>query len=506
MENALLVALGELVRQEISAEQMLGRIVDVVTDALGAERATIYLLDSERDELVSVVAHLPELDELRVPLGQGVAGHVARSRETVNIPNSSGDDRFWGSVDARTNYTTKAMLAGPLIADDGRVLGVAQVLNKRGGGHFSDRDATLFDALSEQAAALLEQTTLSRPEPTPNAYDEEGPALLGERFNRIVGQSGPMRAVYRAIRRVAPTEATVLLRGESGTGKGLVARALHYNSRRREGPFVSVDATTLPETLIENELFGHERGAYTGAHARRIGRVEAAAGGTLFLDEIGDMPLKTQGKLLTLLQDRAFYRVGGAERVGADLRIVAATNRDLEAMVARGEFREDLYYRLRVVQLELPPLRARGAEDVRALVEHFVREAARRYGRELPGGVRADAMRELLTYAWPGNVRELEHCIESAVIFAAEAITPSTLPLPREVVTMRLAAIGAEPIQLLPIEGEGAFEGEPTLRELEGRYIGFLLERHEGNRSAVARVLGIGRNTLLRKMREHGLG
>ncbi len=418
MENALLVALGELVRQEISAEQMLGRIVDVVTDALSAERATIYLLDPERDELVSVAAHLPELAELRVPLGQGVAGHVARTGERVNIPNSPGDDRFWGSVDARTGYSTEAMLAGPLVGEGGRLIGVAQVLNKRGGGGFSQGDADLFDALSEQAAALLEETTLSRPEPSVATEEDEGPPLLGERFNGVVGQSAPMRAVYRSIRRVAPTEATVLLRGESGTGKGLVARALHFNSRRREGPFVAVDATTLPETLIESELFGHERGAYTGAHARRIGRVEAAQGGTLFLDEIGDLPLKVQGKLLTLLQERSFHRVGGAARVDADLRIVAATNRDLEAMIAQGEFREDLYYRLRVVELALPPLRERGQEDVRALVDHFTREAARRHGRDLPGGVREDAMRELLAYGWPGNVRELEHCVESAVILS----------------------------------------------------------------------------------------
>ena len=202
MDNALLVSLAELVRQQISAEHMLKSMVDVITRALDADRGTIYLFDHELDELVSVAAHLPELAELRVPLGQGVAGYVAKTRERVNIPSSSGDERFWRSVDERTGYSTETMLAGPLIGEGGRLIGVAQVLNKHSVGGFSAEDERLFATLSEQAAALLEETTLSRPEPA-DAGREDAPSL-GERFNGIVGRGKAMRGVYRSVRRVAP--------------------------------------------------------------------------------------------------------------------------------------------------------------------------------------------------------------------------------------------------------------------------------------------------------------
>lgn len=502
MENALLLAMGELISQEISAHRLLERLVDVMASGLGADRGTIYLLDAERAELVSVAAHLPELEELRVPLDQGVAGFVARTRDIVNIPNGAHDVRLWRGVDARTGYTTETMLAAPLLTEDGQLVGVAQFLNKQD-GTFDARDEEILRGLTVQAAALLLETTLAdRPAPLGEPAGAAEPLLLGERFNRIVGRGPAMRVVFRNIHRVAPTEAMVLIRGESGTGKGVIARAIHYNSHRAEGPFVHVDSTTLPETLMENELFGHERGAYTGAHARKIGQVEAAMGGTLFLDEIGDLPINLQGKLLTLLQERTFQRVGGSSRLHADIRILAATNQDLEALVAAGKFREDLYYRLRVVQIVMPPLRERGREDLITLIDHFIHAAARRHRRPHTPGVRGDALEMLLSYAWPGNVRELENCIESAVIFADHEITPSTLSLPRPRTTQSLQAL--RPEDLRPRVPD-PFEDAPTMRELEARYIAHLLERHGGNRSECARILGIGRNTLIRKIREYDL-
>lgn len=516
-DNALLLALGELISQEISATQLLKRLVDVIANAMDADRGTIYLLDPERHELVSIAAHLPELEELRVPLHQGVAGYVARTGRMVNTPHSDEDVRFYPGIDAETGYTTRSMLAGPLYDSEGELLGVVQVLNKRNASGFNQRDESLLEKISKQAASLIEETTLTQPPnfvPAP-VLPEAEPPLLGERFNRVIGTGQAMRTVFQTIRKVAPTEATVLIRGESGTGKTVIARALHYNSKRRGAPFVHVDSTTLPETLIENELFGHERGAYTGAHERKIGRVEAASAGTLFLDEIGDLPLAVQGKLLTLLQDRTFSRVGGTARMSADIRIIAATNRDLEALVQDGKFREDLYYRLRVVQVRMPSLRERGKEDLLALINHFVSQASKRHGRSIRR-VRQDALQMLLEYSWPGNVRELENCIESAVIFAEGEISPSTLSLPRPGTTRKLRAINQdfEPQTMeIPLDPEtieldappGPFADEPTLRELEARYIAHLLTIYDGNRSACARTLDIGRNTLLRKMKEYGL-
>lgn len=476
MKDALLLTLWELVGKEISADQLLRRIVDVMAQELGAERATIFWLDHARKELISIAGHLPEIEEIRVPLDQGVAGEVARSGKVINISEVNADNRIWRAVDQETGYHTHTMLAGPLLDPEGGVIGVVQFLNKE--GRFDRADEEKLEELSRQAALLLNETTLSR------AGNRAEPELeLGAHFNRIIGNSEPMRKVFKAIRRVAPTQASVLLRGESGCGKTLIARALHHSSTRSTGPFVVLDCTTLPENLVENELFGHERGAYTGATGRATGKVDAAMGGTLFLDEVGDLPLTIQGKLLGLLQERTFSRVGGNQTHRADIRVVAATNRDLEAMVKNGAFRQDLYYRLRVVELAVPPLRERGLDDIETLAHFFLGEFSRRHGRSVHG-ISEAAMRALVHHPWPGNVRELEHCIESATIFCeGNEILEEDLSLPPS------TRVSGNP-----------FADEPTLSELEERYIEWLLERHDGNRSECARILNIGRNTLIRKI------
>lgn len=526
MTDALLLALGELIRKQISARQLLQHVVEVMAEELEADRCTIFVLDESEHELVSVAAQLPEIDAIRVPVTQGIAGYVARTGRLINIPYCEHDAHFWTRIDELTGYHTRTMLAGPLRDGDGQLIGVVEFLNKKS-GIFTEADERAFSVLSDQAASLLAETTLGR---GPNLLLANAPETAGahevdvpftERINGIIGRSRAMQDVFGLIRRTATTEATVLLRGESGTGKGLVARAIHDNSPRNGAPFVHLDCTTLPEGLMENELFGHERGAYTGAHARKTGLVEAANGGTLFLDEIGDLPPPLQGKLLTLLQDRTYNRVGGTQRLHADIRIVAATNRDLERLVRDGLFREDLYYRLRVVEIVLPSLRDRGRDDLIDLINHFAASAARRHKKNIQG-IRADALALLLRYKWPGNVRELENCLEAAVIFADHQITPSTLPLRNETATMELPALTREEIQSLrspaPTTATRSVESgvagsspgldlsdEPNLRDLEARYIKHLLDKYEGNRSACARVLDIGRNTLLRKMKEYGL-
>ena len=492
-----------LAERQVDLDDVLRRIVDGVTEALRADRGTLYLVDHATNELVSRVAHLPEITEIRLRIGEGVAGWVARTGKVLRASERRPDPRMARRVDAVTGYKTESVLAVPvrgLPTPDGRgpVVGVLQVLNKRG-GDFDDEDAISLSSLSERVARLLFTSSLGN-QLTPGQRQP-----LSFRFNHIVGESAAMREVYDRTARAARTDATVIVRGESGSGKELIARAIHYNSKRADAPFVKVDCAALPEQLIENELFGHERGAYTGADRAAEGKVHAAEGGTLFLDEVGELTLATQGKLLRLLQDRTFLRLGSARPENADVRFVCATHRPLEQRVADGQFRQDLYYRLRVVEVVVPPLRDRGHSDIDRLVDHFVFQFSRRYGRP---GVRLapDARAAIHVHPWPGNVRELEHAIESAVVLAPEdLIRADHLPLRSPIGHAPTLPVGqpASPAELGAPPPQGAFvTGIRGLEEVERAYIRHVLAHCGGNRSAAARTLGIGRNTLLRKLQE----
>lgn len=516
--KALQKELWAILQKELQADRLLQSIVDQMATMIDADRASIFLLNPQGNELVSVAAHLPEMKEIRVPVDQGIAGYVARTGALVNIPYCQEDKRFWQQVDQKTGYRTLSMLSGPLYDAHKKLIGVVQFLNKRD-GIFTSLDEERFALLAEEVSALLRDTTIGHaPNYLPAPKEEEtssDPLPLGDRINMFVGQGAAMREILQMIKRVAPTDATVLLRGESGTGKSLVARALHHNSSRSQGPFIQVDCTTLPEGLMENELFGHERGAYTGAHTSNKGKVEMASGGTLFLDEIGDLPPMMQGKLLTLLQERTFHRVGGTQRLKADIRIITATNRPLEQFVKEGRLREDLYYRLRVVEIPMPPLRSRGKDDLLRLINYFIDAASRRHKRKVQL-ISPEALQLLLSYEWPGNVRELENCLEAAVIFSDGILTPQSLsihnqvsidpapPLRHESGESSFQAPLASPALASPMTHH-PFTDEPSLRDLEARYIEYLLERYEGNRTDCAKVLGIGRNTLLRKLKSYGL-
>ena len=328
----------------------------------------------------------------------------------------------------------------------------------------------------------------------------------------IVGHGPAMQEVFKAIGRVAPTDATVLIRGESGTGKELVARALYQHSLRRAKPMFVVNCVAIPETLLESELFGYERGAFTGAATRRIGKLEQADGATLLLDEIGDIPLSIQAKILRVLQDKSFERLGSNETVRSDVRLLAATNRDLEKSISEGTFREDLYHRLNVVTIRLPPLRER-KEDILELVKYFLARFATDLGVEVPV-LSDDALELLRNYSWPGNVRELEHCMHRAVIFSRG-----------------FGIQAADLASILGGEGKGALGGatpdlerrledlacdclrdsaadrplEDLLERLEKALLAEALRRAGGNQTHAARLLGIPRPTLHAKMRKHGL-
>ena len=315
------------------------------------------------------------------------------------------------------------------------------------------------------------------------------------RFERMIGQSAAMQRVFDVIRKVADTDLTVLVRGPSGTGKELVANALHYNSPRQAKPLVKVNCAAFARELVESELFGHEKGAFTGAVGTREGKFEVADGGTLLLDEIGDMPLETQAKILRVLQEREFERVGGNHTLRVDVRVLAATNQDLEAKVKAGTFREDLYYRLNVVAVVLPSLRER-PEDLPLLIEHFLGAAAARLGRG-PKTLAPAAYRALLAHEWKGNVRELEHAIEQAVVLGS-APEIGLEDLPPAVRSVAPEEAGERP---------GCFREakQQAIERFERQFIGEALERHQGNISHAAEELGMYRQHLQMKLAEYGI-
>jgi Nif-specific regulatory protein len=457
---SLLVDLGSLLAREVDFDQLLGTACERLAHALRADRATIWLVDAERGDLVTRVALLPELPTLRQPLERGLAGYVARTGEVVRVEDASRDERFDPSADRATGYSTHSMLVAP-IREDARapVRGVVQLLNREA-GPFDEEDEKYLIALATQLAAQ--------------------------------------------------TDATVLFRGETGTGKGLFARAVHVNSHRQARPFVTVDCTTLPAQLVESELFGHERGAFTSADRRVPGKVELAEGGTLFLDELGDLPPDIQGKLLRFLQDKTFERVGGRQTLAADVRVVSATHRDLEQAVAEGRFREDLYYRVRVVEIDLPPLRARGPDDIETLARHFAEVYAQRYQRPAPRFA-PEALAALRAHAWPGNVRELEHWIESAIVLAPDGrVTGSPwrrhdtgqFPALKRVEAVTMGETPKPPAQPAPsAEPQVKLPLGLSMDDASARYAEATMEACEGNKTEAAKKLGIGRNTLARLLR-----
>ncbi len=365
----------------------------------------------------------------------------------------------------------------------------------------------------ERLFCIVEQALESRRMMTvPVAIDQ----LLtpSEKHDAFVGRNESMQHVFKAIGRVAAQNVTVLIRGESGTGKELVARALYQHSSRSEGPFLAVNCAALSETLLESELFGHEKGAFTGAHSRRIGKFEQCSGGTIFLDEVGDMSPTVQGKVLRLLQEQKFERVGGNETISTNVRLISATNRDLEEMCRRNEFREDLYYRLNGYTIELPPLRDRGDDRI-LLIEHFLARLARELGKEVTG-IAPEAQAALLKYDWPGNVRELESVLRRALLFCSGTVLLESALSKDLFKVKRTEDSNNQESRITTDGGLARFIEErlakkstdlyaETLAEMETQLLTILLRHTDGNQSEAARILGITRGSLRNKIRSLGI-
>jgi DNA-binding NtrC family response regulator len=346
-----------------------------------------------------------------------------------------------------------------------------------------------LEELKKTVSRALAQRALARPAKMSNGGDDENPQQLG----KIIGRSAAMLEVYKTVARVAPTKSTVLILGESGTGKELIARAIHQHSPRANRPFVAVDCGALTETILESELFGHVRGAFTGALADKKGVFEEAQGGTCFLDEIGGISPNMQARLLRVLQEHEIRKVGGKDWVTVDVRVVAATNHNLEEAVSRGEFRQDLYYRLNVVAILLPPLRER-VEDIPLLTRHFLQHYSQESGKSITA-FSDEAMELLCTYSWPGNIRELENAIEQAVALSYQPVlTPDDLP-----VAVR-DHISTKSFQNDSQNGQFLFPDTPTLEEVKRRYVLHALKQAGGNISRTAKMLNIDRRSLYRML------
>jgi len=496
-ELSLLLEVSQALDTSMDLREVVGPVLKLVAKHMGMMRGTITLLDRETGDLFIEAAHglsTSQQERGRYRSGEGVTGKVVQSGRPVVVPRISDEPMFLDRTRARRKLSKKdiSFICVPI-----------KLGNEAIGALSADRlfsDAVSFEEdvrLLRIIASMIAQAVRLR-----RSAQEERRRLLEEntrlqeelksRFHpsNIIGNSKAMQMVYDLIARVSKSDATVLIRGESGVGKELVAHSVHYNSLRASKPFVKVNCAALPETVIESELFGHEKGAFTGALAQRKGRFELASGGTIFLDEIGDFSAATQIKLLRVLQEKEFERVGGTATLKADVRVIAATSRDLEELMEAETFRQDLYYRLNVFSIHVPPLRERKA-DVMLLADFFV-ERYSKANRKNVRRISTSAIDMLTSYHWPGNVRELENCIERAVLLTNDDVIdgyhlPPTLQTAEASGTAHAGTL------------------KETLENVERGLILDALKSARGNRARAARELGISERIMGLRVEKYGI-
>ena len=466
-----------------TVHELMAEVLDIMETELGVSRGTLTLLKPDTDTFVIEASR--GLTEEKEQLGQykpgeGITGHVAQTGRSALVPDINKDPRFLNLTQSRANKPTaficvpiihQKQVVGTMSVDLSTTTDQAELLRYQRflelvANILAEAVAGIRESIEERSSLISENERLRR--------------QLGDRYrmHNIIGNCSAMRSVYEQIVQVADSTATVLIRGESGTGKELVARAVHYGGERRSNAFVSVNCAALPENLIESELFGHEKGAFTGATQQRKGRFEMANGGTIFLDEIGDVSPAVQVRLLRVLQERVFERVGGNESVSVNVRVLAATSRNLEKEMSEGIFREDLYYRLNVFPIILPPLRERRS-DIMLLTDHFLQKYSEMYGKNIKR-ISTSAINMMMAYHWPGNVRELENCVERAVLTASDEVIhgynlPPSLQTGEETHTSILSTDGADLTTLVE-----SYEKEIIIDALK---------KYRGNAAASARYL-----------------
>ncbi|MGH7409475.1 MAG: sigma-54-dependent Fis family transcriptional regulator [Candidatus Methylomirabilis sp.] len=484
----------------MTAEREVPALLELIAQEaarlMEADRATIFLLDRDKLELWSQVTL--DGERIRFDARLGIAGACTMTGETLNISDAQEDTRFHSSVDSSTGYRTRSVLAVPLRAPGGDTIGAFQALNKKH-GVFTARDEQIAHTLATQAAIAIEtatmlQTLKQRQEQLWSENTQLWKEIEG-RFTtqNIIGTSEQTQAIVRLIDQIRDSPVDVLITGESGTGKEMVAKAIHFNSPRARRPFVAMNCAALPEHLVESELFGIEKGVATGVE-RRIGKFEEAQGGTLFLDEVGDLSPAAQVKILRVLQERTLERVGGRTPIPVDVRIITATNSDLEQAIKKGGFRSDLYYRLKVVTIHMPALRT-VPEDIPLLANHFLQKCCASMGKP-PKKLSSEALRCLLHYDWPGNVRELENEIKRLVVSTRRStINEQDLSESIRSDQSKRAA---------PVFIPGA-SMKKAVEDLEKRLISDALRHCRNNQLQAAKTLGLSRQGLIKKIHRFGL-
>ncbi|HVR63444.1 MAG TPA: sigma 54-interacting transcriptional regulator [Polyangia bacterium] len=456
---------------------LLEQLLDVMIQVSNADKGFLVLMESG-EPVVKVARNLRRetISDAVSQLSDSILARVVKSRKALIISDALSDSEFKNSLSV-VNLKLTSVMCVPLL-ERGNMLGIIYVGNDNVAQLFEETHLEVLTIFASQASLLVRNALLVNELQLDNRSLHERMERM--RFGEILGSSPPMQEVFRKVQKVAGTDISVLVTGETGTGKELIARELHNRSARAKGPFVTINCGAIPENLLESELFGHVRGAFTGAVSNKVGRFQAADHGTLFLDEIGEMPLALQVKILRALQERVVVRVGDTNTESIDIRIIAATNRDLEAEIKSGRFREDLYYRLNVVHLHLPPLRDRG-DDIVVLARYMVGRYAPEYGGKVRG-LTPNAIAAIKRHRWPGNIRELENRVKKAVVLADKAL------------------LGPEDLDLLPDDLPPILPLLEAKEKFQRDYINEVLTLNAGNRTKTARDLGVDPRTIFRHL------
>jgi len=483
-ELDIILRLGSYLSTVHDVDKTLSLLLESAENLLNAKASSILLIDDKTKKLFFASARgeaSERLKGLTVPMGEGIAGWVALNKKPRIVNDVSRDVHFYKNIDTETGFTTKSIICVPLKIS-GRVMGVIELLNKKTGKPFNKDDIELLEMFAKLATRIIEDSKRFL------RVKEREEVLKSEIDSRytIIARSDKMKKVLEMCDKVAPTDTTVLIYGENGTGKELIARYIHRKSSRKDESFIAVNCSAFPSTLLESELFGHKKGAFTGAIYERKGRFELADQGTIFLDEISEIPTEIQVKLLRVLQEREIEKLGSSETIKINVRVIAATNQNLEEKIRLAKFREDFYFRLSVFPIYIPPLRER-KEDIPVLAEHFLTYFAKETKKPVKY-ISGEVMDLFKKYHWPGNVRELQNTIERAVVLSNDdAILLEHVTLPSN-------------IEEIPITNKKKLTD--TVKELKKNYIIKILEETAWNQRKASQILGVQPSYLSRLIKE----